>query len=229
MLDTLMHWLGYGLCHQLPERSFFAGGHQVPVCARDTGIYIGFVVSFALLAALWGKRRPSEMPPAAVIAIAAGFIGFMAWDGVSSYAGWRTTTNDIRLITGLLCGYALPVLVFPILNGQLWRRPGRGGVPSDLIETLMWLAAIPVTFVVVRWPFELIGIAYPLIVSAAVLVTFTIVNLTIVSVLPVVEGRAERLRDAWPAITAAFVLTILEVAASAWFRVVVTRLASGSR
>lgn len=36
----------YG-CHQLPERSFFIGGYQFPLCARCTGITIGYL--FALL------------------------------------------------------------------------------------------------------------------------------------------------------------------------------------
>ena len=50
MLQGFLHWMGYGLCHQLPERSFFGGGVQVPVCARDTGIYFGVLISLALIA-----------------------------------------------------------------------------------------------------------------------------------------------------------------------------------
>lgn len=227
-LDTLMHWLGYGLCHQLPARSFFSGGYQVPVCARDTGIYMGFVVSFAVLAFVWGRRRPSELPPKGVLAIAAAFIAAMAWDGITSYAGWRTTTNDIRLVTGLLTGYALAVIVFPLLNGQLWTRPGPGRAPADALETAVWLIGVPITFIVVRWPFELLGIVYPVIVSAAILFTFTAVNLTIVSILPAVEGRAQRLRDAWPAILASLALTFIEVAAAAWFKLLLARLVGGA-
>ena len=29
------------VCHQLPERSFFLAGRQLPVCARCTGLYLG--------------------------------------------------------------------------------------------------------------------------------------------------------------------------------------------
>lgn len=30
-------------CHQIPERSFFVAGHQFPICARCTGILLGFM------------------------------------------------------------------------------------------------------------------------------------------------------------------------------------------
>ncbi|HEY3316954.1 MAG TPA: DUF2085 domain-containing protein [Coriobacteriia bacterium] len=229
MVDALLHWLGYGLCHQLPERSFFAGVHQVPVCARDTGIYLGFVVSLFALWVLSRGKRPSDLPSAGIVAIAVAFIGAMVVDGVTSYAGWRGTTNEIRLATGLLAGYAMPVLMLPILNGQLWRHPGEGRVPADARQALWWLAPLPAVFVIVRWPFEWLGIFYPLIVAAAILGTFTIVNLAVVSVLPAAEGKAERLRDAWPWMAIAFALTVTEISASAWFRLTVTRLAAGGR
>jgi uncharacterized membrane protein len=227
VLDSLLHWLGYGLCHQLPERSFFAGVHQVPVCARDTGIYLGFVLSVAVISAISRGRRPSELPPWGTLLLAVAFIGAMAADGVSSYAGWRTTTNDLRLATGLLAGYGMAALMLPILNGQLWSRPGRDRVLPDIRAALLWVATLPIAFAAIRWPFELLGIAYPIIVGVAILATFTMVNLTIVTLAPAAEGRSARLRDAWLWIVMAFGLTVVEVSASAWLRVVLTRIATG--
>jgi uncharacterized membrane protein len=32
--------IGGVVCHQRPERSFFLDGHQLPVCARCTGLYV---------------------------------------------------------------------------------------------------------------------------------------------------------------------------------------------
>ena len=126
MLDGLLHAFGYGLCHQLPERSFFGAGVQVPVCARDTGIYVGFVVSLVVLSALSRGRRPRGFPPPRAWAILGLLVLTMAVDGVSSYAGWRSTTNDIRLWTGLAAGFACAAIVLPMLNDTLWRSPGQG-------------------------------------------------------------------------------------------------------
>ncbi len=36
-------------CHQKPERSFFINGYQFPLCARCTGVLIGYLCSFFLL------------------------------------------------------------------------------------------------------------------------------------------------------------------------------------
>lgn len=37
----------YG-CHQIPERSFFIRGYQFPLCARCTGITVGYLLSVLL-------------------------------------------------------------------------------------------------------------------------------------------------------------------------------------
>lgn len=218
MLQNVLHWLGFGLCHQLPERSFFGGAVQVPVCARDTGIYIGFVVSLLVIGLLHRPSRPKEFPgPAAFTAIGL-MIAAMAFDGVTSYGGLRTTTNDIRLITGILAGFAMAALVVPMLNDELWVSAHRERVLSPAYRLAGWLAVVPLVFVGVRWVAPLLGSLYPVLVAAAIVVTLTTVNLVIVSLFPAFERKAVRLRDAWPAVIVAVVLSVLEIVASAAFR-----------
>jgi uncharacterized membrane protein len=50
----LVYAAGGVVCHQLPDRSFFLWGHQLPVCARCTGIYAG--AAAACLVALAARR-----------------------------------------------------------------------------------------------------------------------------------------------------------------------------
>jgi uncharacterized membrane protein len=218
MIDAFLHWLGYGLCHQLPARSFFAGGHQLPVCARDTGIYIGFVISLAIVAVLDRGRHRSEMPRLWVLAVGALLVGFMAWDGVTSYAGWRTTTNELRLATGLACGWALPLVCAPLLNSGLWRRISPERVLGSTWESVVWLALLPVSFAAIYWGGPLLGTAYALGTAVAILVTFTAVNLIVVLLAPIFERRATRLRDAWLPILIAFAVTLIEVEATGLLR-----------
>jgi uncharacterized membrane protein len=224
MIDAALHWLGYGLCHQIPERSFFGGGHQLPVCARDTGIYLGFVVALLVMALLDRGRRRAGMPPAWLLGVGFAALVALGWDGITSYAGLRVTTNVIRLATGTGTGFAIALVIGPLLNTQMWRHRSEERVLGSPIEGLVWCAAAPVTFAVTLWGAPLVGTAYPLAVAAAVLVTFTAVNLVLVSLVPHFERTFDRLRDAWPALLWAFALSLVEFALADWARLALLSL-----
>jgi uncharacterized membrane protein len=226
MFDAAMHWLGYGLCHQLTARSFIAGGHQLPVCARDTGIYVGFVVSFVLIAVLDRGRHRVSAPPAWLMGLGVVFVMALLWDGVTSYAGFRTTTNLLRLVTGVGTGFALPLAVMPVLNVQLWRRREGGRILGTWFEALVWCLAVPLTIAALWWGGPLLGIGYPLLVAVAIIATFSAVNLIVVSLVPRFEQRLERLRDLWPAVLIAVAATVVELALADWLRVALLSLVS---
>lgn len=218
MLATALRWLGFGLCHQLPERSFFGGGFQVPVCARDTGIYVGFVLSLAVMALLDRGRRRSELPSWSLLVLGGALVAVMAWDGITSYAGLRSTTNDIRLATGLMTGWALPLVVAPLVNSQLWERSSAGRILEGRGETALWLVGLPLSFALVRWGLPALGAAYPVLVALCIVATFVCVNLIVVTLAPRLERRADRLLRAWPALAAALILSVLEMGGTAWLR-----------
>ena len=224
MLDTLFTAIGYGLCHQLPERSFFAGGFQLPVCARDTGIYLGFALGLLALRLIHRDERPTELPRWPVLALMAAFIAAMGFDGATSYLGLRESTNDLRLVTGMLTGWALAGITLPMVNGQLWRRAGSGRMLSSAGRVASWLILLVAAFVLARWVMPLTGIVYPITVTAAILLTFMSVNLIFVCLVPAFERRAERMRDAWPQLLIALALTGMELAAAAWLRSFTERL-----
>src|SRR5512143_415614 len=58
--------IGYALCHQLPERSFFMHEHQTPLCARCTGMYLGFLVGVVFLI-VRRRTNSARMPTTAII------------------------------------------------------------------------------------------------------------------------------------------------------------------
>lgn len=219
-----MHWLGMGLCHQLPARSFFGGGHQLPVCARDTGIYLGFVISLAVISALDRGRHRDRMPPAWLLAVGAVLVAVLGWDGVTEYAGLRTTTNVIRLATGLGTGFALALVVVPILNSQLWSRRSSERVLGSPWDGAAWLGALVVSFPVVYFGGPAIGIAYPVVAALCILATFTGVNLVVVALVPAFEHKAAHLRDTWRPVAIALAVSIAELAAADALRLVLLRL-----
>lgn len=86
-------------CHQMPERSFFIKGYQMPICARCTGVLISS--TFAIIIFFWYK-------PSILVSTLLCIIMFMDW--LLQRVGIRSSTNIRRLITGLLGGYGFMTL-----------------------------------------------------------------------------------------------------------------------
>ncbi|NPV07815.1 MAG: DUF2085 domain-containing protein [Anaerolineae bacterium] len=123
--------IGYGLCHQEAERSYFVGGRQLPLCARDTGTYLGALATLACVAAT-RRRRGTELPPTALlVAYALGFVFFVV-DGVNSYAGplpllprLYPPDNRLRLLSGMLMGSGIAAILVPLFNYTVWMTAPR--------------------------------------------------------------------------------------------------------
>ena len=111
MLEKIYDFLFFlfsGLCHQIPERSFYdIYGHQFFVCARDTGTYIGFLLSFIILYLLSFTFKKDQLNTLIIeniryiIFLFLFYLFLFGLDGVTSYTNLRETTNSIRFFTGL--------------------------------------------------------------------------------------------------------------------------------
>lgn len=109
--DFIVHFfnfIGHLVCHQIPERTLWIGGHYLPVCSRDTGAYLGLYVGYLLLPL---RKKEACGPPNLWITFF--MVTPMVVDAATQTLGFRTSTNELRLITGLLFGVALaPLLVY---------------------------------------------------------------------------------------------------------------------
>jgi uncharacterized membrane protein len=120
-----MDAMGFGVCHQISTHSYSIGNHQLPLCARCSGIYLGALASLGLLGVL--RRRASRLPAGHMLAILGVFFGAMVLDGLNSTlqtfnSGLWESTNIIRLFTGALSGVAVAFIFYPIFNMSLWHR-----------------------------------------------------------------------------------------------------------
>ena len=52
LLQQILTFFGHGFCHQFTERTLEAGGLYFSVCARCTGIYLGFIVTTIIVVVL---------------------------------------------------------------------------------------------------------------------------------------------------------------------------------
>jgi uncharacterized membrane protein len=104
-------FMGSLVCHQRPERTLLVGGRYLPVCARDTGAFLGLLLGYALLLSL--RKKEAKGPPNLILTLA--MLIPMLVDSFGQMLGFWISTNDIRLITGLLFGAALaPFLIYAI-------------------------------------------------------------------------------------------------------------------
>ena len=102
--------IGGYLCHQMPERSFFIRGVQLPVCARCTGVYFFFFAGLAL-----GFIFPVYLSLEQIILILILGNLPMAVDGWTQYRGWRVSNNKLRFITGGISGGTTAYLLATML------------------------------------------------------------------------------------------------------------------
>lgn len=96
-------------------------GYKFPVCARDVAIY-GAMILGGVLFAFLRKVDDKVAPPFIYFAIA---LVPIALDGGTQLIGLRTSTNELRIITGFIAGIAVPFYVIPMLNMFILGRDGK--------------------------------------------------------------------------------------------------------
>jgi len=93
--------IAFVACHRRADRSFFFRGRQFPVCARCTGILAGYLVYPLFLLDL--VALPAWL--GLLLNLPAGV------DGVTQALGSRSSTNPLRLATGLMSGVGQVALI----------------------------------------------------------------------------------------------------------------------
>jgi uncharacterized membrane protein len=126
-------------CHQIESRSFFLNGNQMPVCARDTGMALGFLIGSVLFLFTIPKSNPfvmfltpflrekaaalkNEMAILLAVIIGIVFMSPMAVDGLVQTASSYDSTNTIRFLTGLSFGWVLVLGMGVYLESYIYRH-----------------------------------------------------------------------------------------------------------
>ncbi len=87
----------------------------MPLCARCTGIYSGFLIGALYQVALF-ERRGTQLPGRSISLISLGLVLLLAADGIASRFGASLPGNSTRLLLGLLGGFSISLLAVPLLN-----------------------------------------------------------------------------------------------------------------
>jgi uncharacterized membrane protein len=175
-------WIGYALCHQMPDRSFFAHEHQYPLCARCTGMYLGFVTGVIWLG-VRGRLKAARLPPTPIIVMLVGFIVAMGIDGVNSTISvipgapqLYHTTNVLRIITGTLYGLALSALFPPVFNSAIWSAPGGERTIKNWRELGLLVVAVAIEIALVLAFTDQLLIPISIITIGGILLLLSLLN-----------------------------------------------------
>ena len=149
-----LQWLDSGICAQILSHSFYPGGNRLPLCARNTGIYLGFFVTLVTLYST-GRGRAQYIPRWSIVAVLVGGIAAMAIDGFNSLLfdlhqpHLYQPDNLLRLATGLVTGLALALLFLPMLNRLFWRGYNELRSVSSWKTLALFVPALIISFLVV--------------------------------------------------------------------------------
>jgi len=220
--------VGYSICHQIPGRSFHLAGHQLPLCARCTGTYLGVAIGFATIALL-RRGRAGEMLSTGMILVMVSFIGIMVVDGLNSYLSLYgnmphlyVPQNWLRAATGSLNGIALAMIAFPVFSYTLWKRPQPVSPLKNVWELLGMVTVDAVAVAVVQSEPDWLLYPLALLSSGGVLWMLTVVNTMILLILFGQDSRAQTWRDAAPYLLSGLTATLLELSAVSIIRYALT-------
>ncbi len=219
--DTLiarLRALDGGICAQAGSHSYWPGGEQLPLCSRNTGIYLGFALTFFTLLAL-GRLRAVRFPGVAVAIILAAAVVFMAEDGFNSFfldlglPHLYHPDNRLRLASGLGTGVAMCVFLVPVANTLIWRDEGDGSTFRTPRQLAVMLPILLLAFLAVASPSGLVLYPIALLSSFGLVMALALVNTVFLLGLTNRVGRYAGVRAFFPFFTLAAVFAVVELVA----------------
>jgi uncharacterized membrane protein len=116
--DNMYNYYSH-FCHQLPERSFFINDHQLPVCARCTGIALGNVAGeLGLIIGEWinpYKRFRLKRSVLYCLALSGLALPLIIDGSVQLFTDYESN-NGLRLATGILFGISITAMTDELIR-----------------------------------------------------------------------------------------------------------------
>ncbi len=121
-----LQWRLYAIVHGLvaQQHNIFVGGMQLPLCARNIGIYSSFLVTIGYLWAR-GRQHAGSFPPRSITRTLIALALIMIVDGFNSMAATMgrvplyPPSNVLRILTGIGMGTGIAVAFLAIFNQAL--------------------------------------------------------------------------------------------------------------
>jgi uncharacterized membrane protein len=215
--------LAAGVCAQRPAHSYYLGEVQLPLEARMGGIFAGFLVAVVLVLAL-GRDRAGLLPPRPLQMLLFGLIGVMGLDGTNALlydlglTALYPPQNALRLVTGLLCGFALALLALPVLAATLWRDWDAGPSVASVPELLGGVGLLALVQLATMSGAAALFYPVALVMAGGLVASFAVGNGYALALLVPLARRATGWREASTPLLGGVLITFYELLALAAFR-----------
>ena len=207
-----------GICAQAGTHSFWPGGQQLPLCSRNTGIYLGFACTFFTLLAV-GRLRATRFPGKWVFVVLAVAVLFMAEDGFNSFfldlglPHLYQPVNPLRLATGLGTGVAMCAFLVPVANTLIWRDESPASSFRDLRQLAIMLPVLLLAFLTVISVAPVILYPIALLSTFGLVMALSLINIVFLLGLTNRVGRFATIRQFFPFFSIAVILAVIELMA----------------
>lgn len=221
-LADRLQMIAHGVCAQ--QHYLTLGSYTMPLCARNTGIYAGFLATVLYLVAL-ERGRAAKIPPISVIVFLVLAIVAMAVDGFNSLlldiGGFNVYTPDnrLRVITGLGMGMAIGTFFMLMFNLSLRYEPQRDvRVIRNWAEVVGGLVVAALLYALVF--FAPTWLFYPLAIFSVtgIIGVLFVSNMFVAAMLSGLEGRVLWFKQLAKPATIGIVLTAVELGLLAGMR-----------
>ncbi len=215
LLDRLRALDG-GICAQLPTHSFYPGGERLPLCARNTGIYLGFAITTITLF-VTGRWRALNFPrwPIALALLACVLV--LGVDGFNSLfldlhlPHLYQPHNLIRLTTGLFTGMAMASFLLPVTNSILWKDVNEERSMASWWQVLQMLPILAICFLAVATQAALFLYPIAILSTLGVMTALGLINLTMMIAISGKICTFQRPRQVFPFVSLSYVLATGEL------------------
>jgi len=219
-IPQILSKIGYAICHQIPDRTFYIDDQLLPFGSRCTGIYLGVFITFTFyfLFRYRYQRKPTTPPILPISLVSIGFILLMVGNALSQPLG-IPTNNAARFITGILFGFTIPLFLIPAFNFSTRRQNDKSRIInlSEYIVLLITLAVVS-ALVLLKLNFVLYVTAYLSVLGLLLLWTF--LNSTIIDL--VIEKFGHKSLATHLLLIIGLILTIGEFTFLYWLRTYLT-------
>lgn len=222
-LETKLWAAAHGLCAQREGHLLPFGGRVLPLCARDSGLYLGALLGIGYLVAR-GRWLAVGRPPRWFWTVFFVILGAFAVDVANSVgADWFQSGaypphNLLRTITGIALGTFLSVpLLWAINLSFSGRRPDRPLLTQGLDVALLFLLAALGT--VALWS-GLPMLYVPMAALSFLGMLLLLVAANFLWLLAILRGKGtlRGVGEAWPLLLWASVASVAEMALLSFLR-----------